>query len=196
MRLHIKALIPELDRLFVPIKLTKRALFQDYVRLLSHLTYSRYVQGRNRAESIQTILKIEYKISIGHDAKYNKNRQFVFDQHSLFRYPYPPHHFNQLLSSTSILRWLIVRMILACCSPSLSARGNIDHSTLVSGFLSNWNPSKSPSPDRIHHSFLRMLTSIVSQPLATLISLSRLVASQLPKYVHFSSTGVWHSPIG
>lgn len=43
----------------------------------------------------------------------------------------------------------------------------------VSGIPSNLNPSKAPDPGDIHHSFLRMVAPIISQPQTCLFSLLR-----------------------
>lgn len=96
-RLHSKVLIFESDRTPILAKLIKpslrsiwfrkaargalqrkRAISQDHGRLPSHLTNSRYVQGRNRDETIYTRRKVESENNIAGDAKHNKKRLFAF----------------------------------------------------------------------------------------------------------------------
>lgn len=204
--LHIKELILELDRTFVPTKLfkpslrpiwfrrdvrrafqKKRALFLDYARLPSHLTYSRYIQGRNRAETIKNRKKAEYENSIACDAKNNKKRLFAYAKSftrlstrssvirladgSLSNSPLQSAtHFSKYFASTYRTDDLSPPPIVPACQEVMPPIEITP--AMVSVILANLNPSKSPGPDGIHPSFLKMLAPLISKPLATLFSLS------------------------
>lgn len=91
--LYYKVVMIELDQKFIRTNFTKSswraiwymkafqmkpALYQDHVHLPSHLTYSRFVRGRNRAETVKAGWMIENENSIPTDAISKESRLLAF----------------------------------------------------------------------------------------------------------------------